>query len=235
MPNNMDTFLSVIVPAHNEEDYIEKTLISITNSSYKNYELIVVCDSCSDRTAEISKKYTQKVYSVDYKNTSQTRNYGASKGNGGIIVFSDADTICSNDYLASVVKAINAGGDYGCSKITSETGTWKGWFMIGRIDRYFRMSKSFGGNFFVRKDFFVKTNGFDENMIKGEDTDLADRLYGSGAKFFYIKDSYVITSERRFQKYGYFHYYINSVKEALLYFFNKSKYKEVFRRKEGGY
>ena len=54
--------LSIIIPAHNEEKYIEKTLKSIKNSDINNYEIIVVCDNCTDKTYDLSKKYTKKIY-----------------------------------------------------------------------------------------------------------------------------------------------------------------------------
>ena len=223
--------ISVIIPAHNEEDYIEKTLISIINSSYKNYELIVVCDSCIDKTEQISREYTDKVYCVDFKNTSEARNYGANLSNGDILVFSDADTICSNNYLLSIKNAIDSGFDYGCSKIISETGTLKGKFMIWRFNRFNRTSRTFGGNCFVKKDSFMKMNGFDNNMFKGEDTDLGERLRKNRAKYIYIKNAYIITSERRFLKDGYLNYIIHSFKDAFLYTFFKEKYKKIYNKK----
>lgn len=229
---SVSPLISVIIPAHNEKDYIEKTLLSIINSSYKNYELIVVCDACSDNTEEISKKYTDKVYNVNFKNIAETRNFGVSKANGEVFVFSDADTICSENYLFSIVNVITSGFDCGCSRIVSETGTLKGKFMIWRFNHYNRTGKTFGGNCFVTKDSFNKVNGFDVNMTKGEDTDLGDRLLESGAKYFYIKDAYIITSERRFIKYGYMNYIINSTRDAFWYVFNKKKYKEIYKRKD---
>ncbi|NVN97250.1 glycosyltransferase family 2 protein [Candidatus Nomurabacteria bacterium] len=223
--------VSVIIPAHNENGYIEKTLLSVLNSSYKNYEIIVVCDSCSDNTEEISKRYTDKVYSVNFKNAGGSRNFGVSKARGEVFAFLDADTICSENYLFSIVNVINSGFDYGCSKIISETGTHKGKFMIWRFNHYNRTDKTFGGNCFVRKEWFSKVNGFDIDMMKGEDTDLGNRLFKSGAKYFYIEDAYIITSERRFIKYGYLNYFINSMKDAFWYSLNNKKYKEIYKRK----
>jgi glycosyltransferase involved in cell wall biosynthesis len=222
--------VSVIIPAYNEEDYIEKTILSIINSSYKNFEIIIVCDSCMDKTEEISKKYTDNTYKVEFKNIAQTRNYGASKAKGDIFVFSDADTICSSNYMLSIVNVIKLGFDYGCAKMLSETGTWKGKFIIGRFNYYNKSNKTVGGNCFAEEGCFTKINGFDENMVKGEDTDFGNRLSKSGAKYIYIKDSYLVTSERRFKKYGYFNYFINSLKDGTLYFLNKKKYKEIYKK-----
>ena len=54
-------FFSVIVPAHNSAAWIRKGLDSIRAQVWDNYELIVVCDACTDNTAEIAREYTDKV------------------------------------------------------------------------------------------------------------------------------------------------------------------------------
>ena len=85
--------VSIIVSAQNEEKYIENTLKSIKNLRYPNYELIIICDSCSDKTYKISKIHSSKVFNVNFKNISKVRNFGAKKSRGEILAFFDADTI----------------------------------------------------------------------------------------------------------------------------------------------
>lgn len=82
---------SIIIPAFNSEKYIFKALDSIKRQDYENYELIVVCDRCIDRTAEIAKWFTDKVYEVDYGNDGPTRNFGIEKAKGKYIMFMDDD------------------------------------------------------------------------------------------------------------------------------------------------
>ncbi len=223
--------ISVIIPAYNEEKHIEKSLISIINSSYKNYELIVVCDSCSDKTEEISKKYTENIYSIDHKNVSKTRNYGAHKAKGDILVFFDADTICSENYFLSIVEAMNSGFDYGCSEIVSESGTRKGKFVTKRMNLFNKENKTIGGNCFVKKDHFLKVKGFDNSLVIGEDTDLGNKLRENNAKYIFIKDSHIITSERRFKAYWHVNYFSSSLKNSFLYYISRKKYKKVYSKK----
>ena len=47
-------FFSVIVPAHNSAEFIRKGLESIKNQEFDDYELTVVCDACTDDTAEVA-------------------------------------------------------------------------------------------------------------------------------------------------------------------------------------
>lgn len=56
--------VSVIIPAYNEEEYIQKTLAALTESDYpKNlFDIIVVDNNSSDRTASIAERHADKVF-----------------------------------------------------------------------------------------------------------------------------------------------------------------------------
>ncbi len=82
---------SIIVPAHNEEKTIEAALLSVVQQSFTNYELIVVCDSCTDKTKEIAQKFTNKVLDVDYRSSGKSRNAGLDIAKGDWVLFLDAD------------------------------------------------------------------------------------------------------------------------------------------------
>ena len=54
----MDSDLvTIVVPAYNAEHFLRECIESILNQSYKNLEIICVCDGCTDRTAEILQEY----------------------------------------------------------------------------------------------------------------------------------------------------------------------------------
>ena len=53
----MNTTISIIIPAHNEQNYLEKTLESVTNQTYSEYEIIVVLNGCSDDSEKIVRKF----------------------------------------------------------------------------------------------------------------------------------------------------------------------------------
>ena len=55
--------VSIIITTKNEEKHIENLLRSITSQTYKNIEIILVDNYSTDRTREIAKKYTNKIYS----------------------------------------------------------------------------------------------------------------------------------------------------------------------------
>src|SRR6186713_1959905 len=54
-PRAPEPMISIIVPAHNEGDYLARTLEALQRQNYANYEVIVVCNGCSDHTAEVAR------------------------------------------------------------------------------------------------------------------------------------------------------------------------------------
>jgi len=82
---------SIIIPAYNAEDRIRKALDSIRDQSFKDYELIVVCDSCKDKTAEIARLYGAKVFEAEYHNDGLSRDRGLDEATGKWILFMDDD------------------------------------------------------------------------------------------------------------------------------------------------
>jgi len=224
----MTKLISVIIPAHNEESCIEKTILSIKAQTYKNFEIIVVCDACKDKTFEIAKKHTQKVYKKDYKNISKTRNYGAKFAEGKILIFMDADTLASKNYFQKVVNAVNTGYDFGCAKLKSNTRTIRGKSVTSALNAGIWLSSATGGNLFITKKLFNKINGFDKNMKRGEDTDLEVRAKKAGGKIVYLKNTYLIHNERRYQEEGYFNLYQQQFVQGIIYTLNKKLFKKIY-------
>ena len=88
--------ISVIIPAYNVEKYIQETLDSVCNSTYKDYEIILINDGSTDRTDEICKKYSEKHKEITYltqknQGVSAARNQGIKYAKGDWIIFVDAD------------------------------------------------------------------------------------------------------------------------------------------------
>lgn len=102
---------SVIIPAHNEESVISKALESIKQQSFTDYEVIVICDACSDKTAEIARNYGAKVIEVDAHSSGAARNAGLDVAQGNWVLFCDADDWYLHEYafeiLAERVDQVN--------------------------------------------------------------------------------------------------------------------------------
>ncbi len=87
----MQPFFSVIVTEHDAEKYMRKGLDSIKNQTFKDYELIIVCDACKDNTVAIAKEYSEKVFEVTWGNCGKTYNKGLEEAVGKWILFMDDD------------------------------------------------------------------------------------------------------------------------------------------------
>lgn len=93
-------FFSVIVPAHNSADYIQKCLGSIRQQTFKDYELIVVCDSCTDFTEYAAEQFwPEKVIKTDFGMDGLARNAGIEAAEGEWLVFLDDDDWWIHEYV----------------------------------------------------------------------------------------------------------------------------------------
>lgn len=102
-------FFSIIIPAYNSEKYIRKGLDSIKNQTFKDYELIIVCDSCTDQTETIAREYTDKIFISNYGSAGGSRNIGMDNAQGEWILFMDDDDWWMNenafDTIANTCKS----------------------------------------------------------------------------------------------------------------------------------
>lgn len=200
--------ISVIVPAYNEEKYIENTLKSIINQRTKlRYELIVSDCKSNDQTVKIVKRYTDKIIINDKKGVAYTRNNGALLAKGKILVFVDADTEIFSDYLESAwhkfkndPSLIGVSYSFRFSKRTPSL-----IFAEEITNEYLRMKSNLGRatlpgfNTCVLKDKFKKIGGYKNFLL--EDAELSRELLLIG-KTQYLPAIKVITSSRKLERLG---------------------------------
>ena len=98
-------FFSVIVPAHNSAEYIGKCLRSIKKQTFRDFELIVVCDACKDDTEQMARVYTDKVIVTNYGMDGLARNAGIDAADGEWILFLDDDDWWIHEYVLEEVFA----------------------------------------------------------------------------------------------------------------------------------
>lgn len=90
---------SIIIPAYNSAKYIVKALESVKAQSFTDYELIVVCDSCKDNTAEIAMSYGAKVYIENFNSDGLSRSKGLDVAQGEYIMFIDDDDWLLHEFV----------------------------------------------------------------------------------------------------------------------------------------
>lgn len=97
--------LSIVVPVYNGASTLNRTLASLFRSVVDaRFEVIVVDDGSSDNTAEIAKNYSLVLLKNERNmGVAYSRNRGARKAHGAIVLFCDADVVFAADTLQKVV------------------------------------------------------------------------------------------------------------------------------------
>ncbi|HZV34525.1 MAG TPA: glycosyltransferase [Verrucomicrobiae bacterium] len=198
------TMISVIIPAHNEEDYIGMTLDALSRQNYPYFEVIVVANGCHDRTAQIALKACDRLVVLSDKNLGVARNLGAKLARGELLMFLDADTVLEPGALEIVAH-----------KFTHEyaTGTFKGrpdncerWsfrviYAVKNFIHRWALHRGSSGVILCWKRDFLAARGFDEALQVRENSELIRRL-GIFGKYRYIGETAATTSMRRYQTAG---------------------------------
>lgn len=165
--------VSVIVTTKNEEKNISNCLRSIKKQTYKNIEVILVDNFSEDKTAEIAKEYSAKVYCKGNERSAQ-RNYGAKVASGEYILYLDADMILSPDLIKECVEACRQGK---VALYIPEFIVGKGfWIKVRDFERSFYTGTVIDAVRFVGKNAFLQVGGFDGTLIGPEDWDFDRRV-----------------------------------------------------------
>ncbi len=105
--------VSVITPSYNSEQFINQTITSVLNQTYKDWELIVIDDASSDNTIEIVNKFIKEHSNIrliqNKKNSGAaiSRNKGIEAAKGDFIAFLDADDLWKPQKLEKQIAFIN--------------------------------------------------------------------------------------------------------------------------------
>jgi len=101
---NLNTLVSVIMPAYNAGKFIAESIACVQHQTYSNWELIIVDDASTDNTAEVVKTFltdTRIRYIYQEKGkTGKARNNAIKSSKGNYLAFLDADDIWPADKLA---------------------------------------------------------------------------------------------------------------------------------------
>src|SRR5688572_7841427 len=197
--------ISFIVPAHNEQAVIGRTLQAIHDAARivgQPYEIIVVDDASTDATAEIARQHGATVLPVNHRQIAATRNSGARAAQGQRLFFVDADTTINARVVASALRHMDKGAVGGgaparfdsTAPLYARLSMW--WFGL-----LMRLPGIAGGAFmFCTREAFHATGGFDERLFGAEDAAMSWTLRREGR--FVVLWRYVLTSGRRMHGMG---------------------------------
>lgn len=192
--------VSIVVPAHDEEKLLGETLRALATSAAAMdvpYEVIVVDDGSTDRTAEVARDHGAAVVAVNVRQIAAARNAGARVARGQLLIFVDADTLVPPAVLRQAIDAWRGGAVGGGAMATFPEGTAR-WAdaMISATCWFMRRVRWAAGCFvFVRRDAFEAVGGFDERFYASEEIHFSRAVKKRG-RFVIVADR-VMTSARK--------------------------------------
>lgn len=181
--------VSVIIPCYNCEEYIDETLDSLVNQTFKNFEVLCVNDGSNDETLEKLKRWKEsqklEIKIVNQKNAgvSRARNNGIKKAKGQYILFLDSDDYYHENFIEYMILGIEK-ADVSYCKLSRKQDDVVSFYPQKNVlaiqnqkeamhNLLYNMGQlSFCNYIYKREVLFDKTIFFDENTKFGEDREF---------------------------------------------------------------
>lgn len=197
--------IGVVIPAHNEENHINRCVISIIEAASHPglngmpVRLVVVLDACTDATEGLAASAGAMVLNVHHKNVGKARGAGAElllNLGVGWLAFTDADTIVPPDWL---FQQIEANADAVCGIV--EVDSWRGYG--DRVREHYLNLYQFkdehrhvhGANLGVSAQAYRRAGGF-QPLPSHEDVCVVADLERTGARIAWTSSNPAVTSAR---------------------------------------
>ena len=207
---------SFIIPAHNEEDYLVKTIESLRLSILQSEiiaksEIIVVDNDSTDLTADVGKNLGVTVIKEPIRQIARARNSGAWHAKGEILFFIDADTEVASEHISQAYNLMIKKKAFGGGALIKFDDHQNKFFLGILIPSFWnwlsRTLRMAAGSFlFCRKQDFHEIGGFPLTMYAGEELGFVRKLKKlnrhSSEKFHILENPPVITSSRKLKWYG---------------------------------
>ena len=208
---NYKPFISIMIPAHNEESVIEHTVENIENMTYQNFEIIIIDDRSNDHTFDVIKKISEKYNNVKYLK----REHGAFPGKSAVlndafplakgeaVLVFDADATVASDFLDKLVpnlepddvgavqarKVIRNNETNILTKCQNNEYTLDTYLQIGR-DAVKGAVELRGNGELIKRTALEDIGGWNNYTIT-DDLDMATRLHIKGWDVRYCLDAVV--------------------------------------------
>ncbi len=194
---------SIIIPVYNGENTLPDTFRSIQNLEGSSYEFIVVDDASTDRTTQMAKEAGAKVISLKQNNGPATaRNIGAKEAQGTYLLFTDSDVLLPKTLLIDLKYTFDRVQADAVQGTFSEVTPFANYFsqyknlynrwVLSQLPEW--IDTTFTSVTAVRKEAFLQSGGFDENIKEAsvEDRTLGRNLIAAGYKIYMDKKIEVI-------------------------------------------
>ncbi len=195
--------VSVVIPVFNKAKWIEETLLSVVNQSYKDWEAVIVDDGSTDESLSIIHEFTShhpgtwRIISQENQGQCKARNVGIEQSAGEFVAFLDGDDLWAKNKLEVQVRMLDENKQAAlviCPYLIYEASG-------NARDRRFVLHKNskkmlrnwlglrgFGGGTestgLVRKALLAQSGGFDLSLSTSAGLDLTLRLSHLGSILF---------------------------------------------------
>ena len=196
--------ISVIIPAHNEERYLERTLNALARQTYLHRETIVVANGCTDLTEQVAARRCNRLVVLSQKSLGVSRNLGARLARGDLLLFLDADTTLEPMALKTIARNFTKKDAVGTLKGRPDADNWQ-YRLIYACKNFTHSSSLHAGSSGVIvcwRKLFMEIGGFDEGLEVRENSDLIYRLKRFG-RYKYLGEVAATTSMRRYHQRGF--------------------------------
>ena len=196
-----EPLVSIIIPAYNAAQHLNRCLEAIRASSYSSYEIILVDDGSTDNSIDIARKKGAMVFQLPHQSGPATaRNFGAKKAKGDILFFVDADVLIKPETVARVVTDFQQNpdiaavfGSYDDSPAESNfLSQYKNLFHHFVHQQASSEAMTFwAGCGAIRRELFQEIGGFDQERYRRpeiEDIELGYRMRRVGYRILLDKE-----------------------------------------------
>lgn len=192
--------ISVVIPAYNAEATIGACLSALRGQQWPEpFEIIVVDDGSTDRTAETARLAGAAVISTPRARPAAARNAGIRAASGAIICCTDADCAPHPDWLQQLTKPFDDGAVAACKGTyrTRQRELVARFVQLEYEDKYDLLRRQEFIDFIdtysaaYRRDVLLANGGFDERFDYLEDQELSFRLAARGCRMRFCEAAVV--------------------------------------------
>ncbi len=188
----MKSFFSVVISVYNKAEYIQKTISSVLNQSFEDFELIVINDGSTDTSEQLINIFKDKrlrLITTQNQGASNARNTGIREASSNYIALLDGDDLWDTDYLKTIHEAIikypkikvfaSALAQKYKSKVIPVNYNFTQESLF-EVHDYFKSSLKYSllssSSIVFNKAILSEIGDFDASIASGQDTDLWIRI-----------------------------------------------------------
>lgn len=203
---NGDLRVTVLIPCYNAEQTLRETLSAVVSQHWdKPWDILVSDNKSTDGSREVVKQYQQRyphislVDAFESQGTSCAVNTGVKAARGRSVVICDSDDVPTPGWLAAMGEALETHEFVACRmdvvSLNSEAGVASRRStqteQLAKIGYPPYLLHAGGGTIGVRREVFLRVNGYDEKLIYLHDTDFCFKVQLAGSPLHFVGDAVI--------------------------------------------